>query len=198
VTTPPPTRPEMIERVAVELHRRHCSCGGAATASWASLAKTLVDGRLKGDLPGPADHEAVLDAMEIPHPIDDTPQPVTEWEIALHNAVTEISYKSAWYVLDLRRDLKDDDGRWFLQVRVWRRDTVTGDMGWGKGGKRYLSEHMTVSEVVRVAYGLFAAYEEHECREGFKFSGRRVFGPHIDVNALWEVANKIDARPSTN
>ena len=91
-------------------------------------------------------------------------------------------------------DQKDPEGRVYLQVHHWRPDVVNKKMGWGKGGKAYLSEHMTDSEIYRRAFSLFMAYEEHECREWFKIDGKAVFGPHIDVLALMEVADKLDVR----
>ena len=107
--------------------------------------------------------------------------------------VTDIEYKDHYHLI-CARDRKDPEGRVFIQVACWRKDTVTGEMGMGKGGKSYLSEHMTDSEIVRRAFGLFMAYEEHECREFFKWRGRRVFGPHIAVEALWEAAKQVDVR----
>lgn len=84
--------------------------------------------------------------------------------------------------------------RYYLQVRCWREDTITRQMGWGYGGKAYLSPHMVKSEVVQTAFGLYKAFLEHEARESFKYRGRRVYGPHMDVDALWEVAQRVDVR----
>ena len=89
----------------------------------------------------------------------------------------------------------DVGGRFYLQISCQRPDTVTGVMGTGYSGKTYLSPHMSDSEIVQAAFGLFKGYWEHEAREAFKWRGRRVFGPHMDVNAVWEVANKLDLRP---
>jgi hypothetical protein len=30
--------------------------------------------------------------------------------------------------------------------------------------------------------------EEHETREVFRYRGRAIFGPHLSVEALWEIA----------
>jgi hypothetical protein len=64
----------------------------------------------------------------------------------------------------------------------------------GHGGKAYLSPRMSKSELTRLIFGLFKAYEEHECREFFKWRGRAIFGPHVDSDALWEVAERFDYR----
>lgn len=112
---------------------------------------------------------------------------------AMQHIAREITYKSG-YQLICERDKKDPEGRMYLQVECQRPDVFTGEMGTGRGGKMYLSEHMSVSELVRKAFQLFIAYEEHECREWFHYGGRAVFGPHINVEALWDVAERLDVR----
>lgn len=98
--------------------------------------------------------------------------------------------------LMLRRDQKSpENGRFYLQIRHWRPDTNTGKLGWGYGGKAYLSEHMIDEEIVRTAFGLLRAYWEHEAREAFLWHGRRVFGPHISLDALWDAADHLEHRP---
>ena len=87
-------------------------------------------------------------------------------------------------------------GRWYIQVECDRPDSFTDLLGVGRGGKGYLSPHMIPGEIVRKAFGLFAAYEEHECREFFTYKGKRVFGPHISIDALLEVADQVEARDS--
>jgi hypothetical protein len=84
--------------------------------------------------------------------------------------------------------------RFYFQIMCWRKDVVTGKMGRGFGGKAYLSKHATDSELVQTVFGLYKGYWEHESRETFQWRGRRVFGPHIDTEALWEIANRTDAR----
>jgi hypothetical protein len=109
-------------------------------------------------------------------------------------------------LLDVVRDIElgfncelilgtDLGGRNYLQVRCWRPDTLTGVSSWGTGGKAYLSPHMVKSEITQIAFGLYKGYLEHEARESFKYRGRRVYGPHIDVEALWEVCRRVDVRP---
>lgn len=85
-------------------------------------------------------------------------------------------------------------GRYYFQITYWRKDVITGEMGYGYGGKAYLSEHASDSELVQTIFGLYKGYWEHEARETFKWRGRRVFGPHISTEALWEVAKRVDVR----
>lgn len=96
--------------------------------------------------------------------------------------------------LIIGHDDEHKPGRWYFQIECWRRDVVTGEMGYGYGGKAYLSPHATDSELVQTAFGLYKGYWEHEARETFTWRGRRVFGPHISTEALWDVAECTDAR----
>lgn len=51
--------------------------------------------------------------------------------------------------------------------------------------KWLLSPSMTRSEIVQTALKLCLTSMEHRTREHFLYRGRRVFGPHFDVDALW-------------
>ena len=75
---------------------------------------------------------------------------------------------------DLRFRLGKDESRWYLQIRH-------AHMG---GRKWLLSEHMTDSEFVATVFKACLTWEEHECREAFRYRGQRVFGPHMDVDKL--------------
>lgn len=86
------------------------------------------------------------------------------------------------------------NGRFYFQVTCERPDTFTGVMGTGYSGKAYLSEYASDSELIQIAFGLYKGYWEHEARETFKWRERRVFGPHISTEALWEVARRVDVR----
>ena len=82
----------------------------------------------------------------------------------------------------------------FVQIQCYRRDVITGEMGFGRGGKGYPSEHATDSEIIQMIFGLYLSYWTHEARENFQWRGRRVFGPHISTEALWEAAPHVDVR----
>lgn len=87
----------------------------------------------------------------------------------------------------------------FVQIRCYRMDVITKEMGYGFGGKAYPSEHATDSEIIQMIFGLYKGYWEHEARETFELRNeegeyRRPFGPHIDTWALWSVARKVDVR----
>ncbi|WKW87117.1 hypothetical protein SEA_NICOLE72_80 [Microbacterium phage Nicole72] len=96
-------------------------------------------------------------------------------------------------------DDEHEPGRFYFQIKCWRRDVITGEFGYGYGGKAYLSPHATDSELIQTIFGLYKGYWEHEARETFVLRDsagerRRPFGPHIDTWALWSVARKVDVR----
>lgn len=82
----------------------------------------------------------------------------------------------------------------FVQIKCWREDVITKEMGFGYGGKAWPSKHATDSEIIQMIFGLYKGYWEHEARETFEWRGRRPFGPHISTEALWEVARRVDVR----
>ncbi len=89
----------------------------------------------------------------------------------------------------------DHKGRVWVQVGTVRPDTYPPHlMGLGKGGKAYVSPHATADEIVKKIFGLCMAYVEHETREGFKYKGRRIFDPHITLDALYEASLKTAHR----
>lgn len=95
----------------------------------------------------------------------------------------------------------DDDGEYayaqiWVELRTRRPDTFTGEFKTGYGGRRYLPRHATTSQIVRILFGACMAYEEHEVREAFRYQGARIFGPHIDITALADVADRIEQRPT--
>ena len=79
---------------------------------------------------------------------------------------------------------------WFCQIVCWRKDVVTGEMGYGYGGHAPINLNAPDSALIHLIFGRYLAYWEHEARETFEWRGRRIFGPHIDAVALWEVAER--------
>lgn len=107
--------------------------------------------------------------------------------------VAAIAYKPGWRLL-LRRDA---GRRPYLQVEVTAEAAASIDSQSRDGtrtpwrsGKRYLSTHMCRQEVVGAAFALIRDAEEHELREWFRYCGAAIFNPHIDPNALVDVARK--------
>lgn len=88
----------------------------------------------------------------------------------------------------------EHEGNLWVQVGTWRPDTYTNIAELGKGGQAYVSEFATHDEVVKKIFGMILDYVEHEVREGFKWRKRRVFNPHVTIEALWSVALKSNWR----
>lgn len=92
----------------------------------------------------------------------------------------------------------EDDGRPYLQVTFEALDLGNSGAYRARGRKWLLSPHMTKSEIVSTALKAVLTAEEHEARESFRYKGKMVFGPHLDVDVLAEVAGKkesLDIRP---
>ncbi len=71
-----------------------------------------------------------------------------------------------------------------LQAMYMDADTYTGkpELQWTR--KWPISPEMTESEVIQTAFKCVLTSMEHRAREGFKYHGARVFGPHFDVQDL--------------
>lgn len=126
-------------------------------------------------------------------PVDATDETDPMWSPLFEEVWHGVTYKPG-YRLELKPDREVANGRWYYQVECDRPDAITGEPGVGRGSKAYLSPHATRSELVQTAFGLFKGYEEHECREFFRYDGEQVFGPHIDVLAHHRVARETEVR----
>lgn len=103
--------------------------------------------------------------------------------------VSRITYKPGWRVL-LDYDLHAGE-RPFIQLEAVTPDS-TGDhmpTTW-RSGKRYLSKYMCRQEIVGAVWALIQDAEMHEAREFFRYRGAAIFNPHLDPDALAEVARK--------
>ena len=94
----------------------------------------------------------------------------------------------------IRFDKHPDSERWFLQVGMKRECVYTGTMGNGFGGKYEVSPHSTEDEIVKKLFAACKAYVEHETREGFLWDGKRIFNPHMTVQAMAQVCDQTTSR----
>jgi hypothetical protein len=100
--------------------------------------------------------------------------------------VAEITYKEGW-VLQL---LHDTDGRNLsLQWHFPAPCAKTGVVQQQYTRVHRLSPAATDGEIVQTAFAAALQAEEHECREFFKFAGRRIFDPHLSLQALYARAD---------
>lgn len=84
--------------------------------------------------------------------------------------------------------------RFYLQLSFIADDCDDGIPVILKTRKWLLSSHMTNSEVIQTALKAVLTALEHEAREQFTYKGRQIFGPHLDLDALVEIADRRDVR----
>lgn len=58
-----------------------------------------------------------------------------------------------------------------------------------------ISQHAVKSEIVQTMFKCIITSKEHFTREHFLYRGRPVFGPHFDIDALYEICERTDKRP---
>lgn len=132
-------------------------------------------------------------------------------KIDLENIIREITFKNT--VLDfkwafeiedilvkkwdyIRNVLELENGRvphrkgWLVNVTFERPDTITGEIGRGKGRQEVIWSDSTESSVVKTCWLLVELMVRHELMEGFNYKGRRIFNPHNTVNELIEIQDK--------
>lgn len=56
--------------------------------------------------------------------------------------------------------------------------------------KWLISSHATRSEIVQTAFKVVLTALEHEAREEFLYDGEAIFGPHFDIEALYDIAHR--------
>lgn len=113
--------------------------------------------------------------------------------------VSQISYKPGWSI-NVGCEQPMPKGKPFIQISVDETSDTTLDptrksterTPW-KSGKRYLSYFMCRQEIVGVVMGLITDAEMHEVREWFRYKGASIFNPHLDPDALVEVARKASS-----
>ena len=95
---------------------------------------------------------------------------------------------------------RESGGRMYIQASFWAIDH-SAEHGFQFveeqfTRKWYVSSEATKSEVIQTALKLILTAVEHEAREAFKYRGRAVFGPHINVDVLHEVCGFTEGRES--
>lgn len=111
------------------------------------------------------------------------------FERLLRDTVSLISYKDWQFRIE-----KDGIGLWFLQVVAKDFCVITGEPLVWSGRKWRMSMHMTKAEIIQTALKAVLAAEEHEARERFLYRSRAIFGPHLNVERLWEMAEDVEVR----
>ncbi|HKS27788.1 MAG TPA: hypothetical protein VJS44_08210 [Pyrinomonadaceae bacterium] len=93
-------------------------------------------------------------------------------------------------------EVLEKNGVMYLRARYLEADIITGEEEMQYTRKWQLSEHMVKSELVQTAFKCVLTSAEHTTREHFLYKGERVYGPHFDVDALYEIAKakRLDYR----
>lgn len=73
---------------------------------------------------------------------------------------------------------------WLVWVSFERPDTITGEVGRGRGRDEIVWQGATVSGVVKTCWVLVELMVRHELMEGFRWKNKRIFNPHNSVFAL--------------
>ena len=110
----------------------------------------------------------------------------------MEDIVSAITYRPGWSII-LDHDPMQGGGRPYIQISVSivseaSLSPFTGKREAWKSGKHYLSYHMCRQEIVGAVFGAIRAAEEHEMKEWFAYKGARIYNPHLDPDALAELA----------
>ena len=100
--------------------------------------------------------------------------------------IENITYKEGWSLNLVFRGPKP-----YVQVvcSVGTCSVTKSKETW-KGRKQYLSIFMCKQEIVGICFSLFKDAEMHELHEWFRYKGASIYNPHLDPDALVEVARK--------
>lgn len=105
-----------------------------------------------------------------------------------------ITYKPGWSIilahdqLDRVRSRKPDS-RLYIQIAAATPDSTNPSnvVPW-KSAKHYLSPFMCRQEIVGTVYHAIERAELHEMNEFFRYKGASIYNPHLDPDALAELA----------
>ncbi len=80
---------------------------------------------------------------------------------------------------------------WFVQVRYIEADVDTGEPAEQLSRKWLVEPRETEGDVVRTVYAAVSRSYAHVVSEHFTYKGKRVFGPHISLDAMLEACESI-------
>ncbi len=83
---------------------------------------------------------------------------------------------------------------WLVWVSFERPDTLTGNVGRGRGRDEVVWQGASLSGVIKTAWLLVELMVRHELMEGFRFDDARIFNPHNSVLDLARVQEIHDLR----
>lgn len=84
----------------------------------------------------------------------------------------------------------DPSAGWFLQVTYDEIDVDTGRVAEQRSRKWLIEPDATETDVVRTVFAAVSRSYAHVIAEHFTYKGKRVFGPHVSIDALIDVAGR--------
>lgn len=107
----------------------------------------------------------------------------------MKSIIEQCSYKPEWAIA-LHGS---PDTRPYVQLHVDGTCSISGKPVLWSSGKRYLSPWMRKQEIVGVVFDLIKAAEMHELHEWFRYKGASIYNPHLDPDALAELASRKES-----
>lgn len=105
-------------------------------------------------------------------------------EISFVNTVLDFKWKFEYKPVVMYDENHLPRDAWLVWVSFERPDTITGEMGRGRGRDEIVWVGATVSGVVKTCWVLVELMVRHELMEGFRWKNKRIFNPHNSVFAL--------------
>lgn len=115
----------------------------------------------------------------------------TQFQIRVeYDDITLNAYKKLEYLGFPKTVREMREPRVFFQITYVGPDTKSKEVIAWRGGKWFLSEHMTDDEIVKKVYLAFRTCIEHEVLESFKVDGIILFNPHVNFEELLKISHK--------
>lgn len=105
-----------------------------------------------------------------------------------HNNILRLLSRCYFKIFDtyFDFDVMDKGDGYLIQVKAFVTDNHTLSVSCQKGGKHYISAYAIDDEVIMKAWKACYDFVVHEAREGFKYKGQAIFGPHFQVDEMVE------------
>jgi hypothetical protein len=98
--------------------------------------------------------------------------------------LSEVTFPGYWWIVT-----KDSDGV-RIHARFMAPCNVAGGEPQEQRTRRWgIRPEASKSEIIGTALKCVLTSVEHETREQFKYKGKAIFGPHFNVDILWEICN---------
>lgn len=107
-------------------------------------------------------------------------------QITFKNTCLDFKWKFEYEEITLMDWENGERYAWLVWCSFERPDTLTGEIGRGRGRDEVIWEGTYVSGVVKTCWLLVELLVRHELMEGFRFLDKRIFNPH---NSVFELAS---------